>query len=157
MSYYDLTSFCNTIFYFPPNDVTLSVTEDAEQSGIETTLTEAVKKALENAEKIPNTTQQIQEGIQKLNDKERNNIISTTDFNLKTDDVAIIALLTAFLAVINGPGGAITFGAFLAIVAGLNSKYSETAQGLLEKIPSPNPQDTQAKTLVEEKQLTAVV
>ena len=151
MKFYDLGAFCNNKTYAPDEDVALP-------AGEENAVTLAVKKALEDAEKIPNTTQQIQEGIQKLNDEERNTIISTTNFNLTTDDVAIIALLTAFLAVINGPGGAITFGAFLAIVAGLDSTYSETAKDLLEKIPpSPNPKTPSAEALeTTKKNQTAV-
>ena len=111
MKFYDLGAFCNTRAYTPEQGVSLPVSEE-------------VRTALEKAKNKSNTTQQIKEGLEKLNDEERNNIISTTNFNLTTDDVAIIALLTAFLAVINGPGGAITFGAFLAIAAGLYSKYS---------------------------------
>ena len=143
MKIYDLGAFCNTRAYTPGQEVTLPVGEEVK---------EAVKEALKEAEKNPNTPQKIQEGIQKLKDEERNNIISTTNFNLTTDDVAIIALLTAFLAVINGPGGAITFGAFLTIAAGLDSKYSETAQDLLKKIPSPNPQGADATALEKTKE-----
>ena len=120
MSYYDLTSFCNTIFYFPPNDVALSATEDAERSGIETTLTEAVKQD-------PKAPEELTQELGKLSpekQKDIKDILGITNFNLTTDDVAIIALLTAFLAVINGPGVAITFGAFLAIAAGLDSKFT---------------------------------
>ena len=161
MKIYDLGAFCNTRAYTPGQKVTLPVGEEVKEAQ-EVTLPvgeevkEAVKEALKEAEKNPNTPQKIQEGIQKLKDEERNNIniISTTNFNLTTDDVAIIALLTAFLAVINGPGGAITFGAFLTIAAGfgLDSKYSETAQDLLKKIPSPNPQGADATALEKTKE-----
>ena len=156
MKIYDLGAFCNTRAYTPGQEVTLPVGEKVKE--VTLPVGEAVKEALKEAEKNPNTPQKIQEGIQKLKDEERNNIISTTNFNLTTDDVAIIALLTAFLAVINGPGGAITFGAFLAIVAGLDSTYSETAKDLLEKIPpSPNPKTPSAEALeTTKKNQTAV-
>ncbi len=147
MKFYDLGAFCNNKTYAPGGDVNLPAGEE-----------NAVTLAVGEAEENPNKPQEIQEGLQKLKDEERKNIIDITNFNLTTDDVAMIALLTAFLAVINGPSGAITFGAFLAIAAGLDSKYSETAKDLLEKIPpSQNPEHASAEALKRQKEKQTAV
>lgn len=152
MNFYNLGAFRNAIYYAPSEAVTDVALPTGEENA---DVTLVVKEALKNAEQNPKTREELEEKIKQLSPEKQNDIndiISTTNFSLTTDDVAIIALLTAFLAVINGPGGAITFGAFLTIAAGLDSKYSETAQDLLKKIPSPNPQDADATALEKTKE-----
>jgi len=147
MEFYNLSAFCNTRFY-APNDAPNP--QGGEGGGTITLPVKKVEDALIEAHNstADKTKEELQEEINRLKEEIKNSNIDPADketiakFNLTTDDLAIIGLLIAFLAVVNGPA-AIPFGAFLTIAAGLDIKSSELGQysKRAKELQKENPQE----------------
>jgi hypothetical protein len=152
MKFYDLGAFCNIRVYETSVNLSTKPEATSKQSKSQTAAQAAAEEAAQAAEQAAKsvTPDNAQKNLDKLKESQELKAVFNLE-GVEADDIAIIALLTAFLTVAGGPGIALTAASLLLVAKTLRTHHIKVPNDdeIQQRIrPDPKIEDATAQQVI---------